>query len=98
MYQYHNQIPRADAVKVEISITRPDGTVVRMVFDAFDYIELEKFMEPEFYTHEYYPRDYPWTPPQVARLSLNIERPRTWTIYSPDIMPSIDDGTVVEEG
>lgn len=99
MYQYHNSIPKADAIKVEISITRPDGKVVRMVCDAFDYVEFEKFMEPEYFSSEYFRHDYPRTIPQIARLALNIERPRHWMIYSPDIQPqpSIDDGNVVEE-
>ena len=98
MYQYHNQVPRSDAVKVEIKFTRPNGDEVRMVCDAFDYIEVEKFMEPEYFPPDVF-ADYPRTPPTVARLSINIERPRHWTIYTPVIeQPSIDDGNVVEEG
>jgi hypothetical protein len=90
-------VPASEAVKVEIVITRPNGDVVRLVCDSFDYIEVEKFMEPEYYPYpDLYSR--PHTVPQVARLCFNIERPRTWMVYSPHIeQPSIDDGTVVEE-
>lgn len=95
MNQYQNYIPKSDAVKVEVAITRPDGTVIRLVCDAFDYIEIEKMNEPEFFPPEpLYARA-----PETARLVFTIERPRTWTIYSPHIEPpSIDDGNVVEEG
>ena len=97
MYQYHNQVPRSDAVKVEIKFTRPNGDEVRMVCDAFDYIEVEKFMEPEYFPPDSLIPNPPLT--RIARLSINIERPRHWTIYTPVIeQPSIDDGNVVEEG
>jgi hypothetical protein len=99
-YQYQNYLPKSDAVKIEIAITRPDGTVVRLVCDSFDYIEVEKFMEPQYIHQDMFD---PWSPrymqpPRTARLVFTIDRPRTWTVYSPHIeQPSIDDGTVVEE-
>lgn len=100
-YQYQNYLPASEAVKVEIVITRPNGDVVRLVCDSFDYIEVEKFMKPEYYP---FPRD-PYEayrqvhmPPEVESLVFTISHPRTWMVYSPHIeQPSIDDGTVVEE-
>jgi hypothetical protein len=93
-YQYQNYLPKSDAIKIEIAITRPDGTVVRLVCDSFDYIEVEKFMEPQ-----YFPDPYRFqAPPLIASLVFTVARPRTWMVYAPHIEPpAIDDGTVVEE-
>jgi len=87
-------VPHAEAVKVDITITRPDGSKMILSCDQFDFVEFEKFMEPE-----YYPLDWgrPVMSPRIARLSLHIERPRGYTIYDPRIAPAIDDGDVLEE-
>lgn len=97
-YQYHNYLPKSDAVKIEVVITRPNGDVTRLVCDSFDYIEIEKIMEPEYF-HPHEPLYYSSRMvPEIASLVFRIERPRTWMVYSPHIeQPSIDDGTVVEE-
>jgi len=87
-------VPHAEAVKVDITITRPDGSKMILSCDDFDYVEFDKQMEPE-----YFPLDS-WKPlrsPKIARLILTIERPGGWTIYDPRIAPAIDDGDVLEE-
>jgi hypothetical protein len=92
---FNPQIPHAEAVKVEVIVTRPDGSKMILSCDKFDYVEFDKQMEPQFYPYDSWTR--PILPPAIARLSLHIERPRGWTIYDPRIAPAIDDGDVVEE-
>lgn len=95
--QHQNYIPNSDAVKIEVAITRPNGEIVRLVCDSFDYIEIEKFTEPE-YVPDFFnsAKQIPIQGPRVSKLNFSIDHPRTWTVYFPE-QPSIDDGTVVEE-
>jgi hypothetical protein len=99
MFQHNNYIPQAEAVKVEVHITRPNGEVIRFVCDTFDYLEIEKVNEPEYFPSMMDPYTSVHLPPQVRSLGFVINHPRTWTVYLPtQEQPSIDDGTVVEEG
>jgi len=99
MFQQNNYIPRSEAVKVEVVITRPNGEVIRFVCDAFDYLDIDKINEPTYFHSLLDPYETSHLPLQVQTLSFTLWRPKTWTVYFPtQEQPSIDDGTVVEEG
>lgn len=90
--------PIAEAVKVEVIVTRPDGKITRLVCEQFDYVEFERVQEPQsMYFGDPYDR---LLPRETRSLSITLMRPKGWTIYAPEIQaqPSIDDGNVVEEG
>lgn len=87
---------RAEAKRVEVLITQADGSVIRWVCDDFDYLDIDKMNEPQYFTGDYFLQ--PLNAPQVASLSFTLQRPRRWTVYHPSIQPAVDDGNVVEEG